>query len=203
MQDMGIAFERMSASRYAGGLRDATRRDEPQKLLDLLLIGALIEARSCERFACIAPRLPEQLKKFYVGLLASEARHFEHYLALARSECAATDDEIDARLAELMAVEAALISESDTEFGFHSGPPLQALVANNILSEASARQGLQARSIFVPSNDTSLLVPVAKHDPGGDTIAQIDIMHGRTMRVPMQQSVRIVFAKQCTARLPD
>jgi tRNA-(ms[2]io[6]A)-hydroxylase len=126
MQDMGIAFERVSASRYAGGLRDATRRDEPHKLLDLLLIGALIEARSCERFACIAPRLPEKLKKFYAGLLASEARHFEHYLALARSECAATDDEIDARLAELMAVEAALILEVDTEFRFHSGPPAQA-----------------------------------------------------------------------------
>ena len=65
MDDMGIPFERLSASRYAGGLRDVARRDEPHKLLDLLLIGALIEARSCERFAKIAPRLPEKLGKFY------------------------------------------------------------------------------------------------------------------------------------------
>jgi len=54
MDEMDVPFERMSASRYAGGLRDAARRDEPHKLLDLLLIGALIEARSCERFAKIA-----------------------------------------------------------------------------------------------------------------------------------------------------
>src|SRR6056300_2110431 len=59
MDDMGIPFERLSASRYAGGLREAVRHEEPYKLLDLLLIGALIEARSCERFAKIAPRLPD------------------------------------------------------------------------------------------------------------------------------------------------
>ena len=59
MGEMGIDFERLGASRYAGRLRDAVRQDEPYKLLDLLLVGALIEARSCERFAKIAPRLPE------------------------------------------------------------------------------------------------------------------------------------------------
>jgi tRNA-(ms[2]io[6]A)-hydroxylase len=123
MQDMGIPFERMSASRYAGGLRDATRRDEPQKLLDLLLVGALIEARSCERFARVSPRLPSKLEKFYTGLLASEARHFERYLAFARSEGGATDEEIDARLKELKVVEAALITEADADFRFHSGSP--------------------------------------------------------------------------------
>ncbi len=123
MQDMDIPFARMSASRYAGGLRDATRREEPLKLLDLLLVGALIEARSCERFARLAPRLPAKLAKFYAGLLASEARHFEHYLAFAKSECGATDEEVDARLTDLKAVEAALISEADADFRFHSGPP--------------------------------------------------------------------------------
>ena len=71
MDDMDIGFERLSASRYAGGLREAVRHEEPYKLLDMLLIGALIEARSCERFAKIAPRLPERLGKFYGGLLAS------------------------------------------------------------------------------------------------------------------------------------
>ena len=62
MDDMGIAFERLSASRYAGGLREAVRHEEPYKLLDMLLIGALIEARSCERFAKIAPHLPSGLE---------------------------------------------------------------------------------------------------------------------------------------------
>jgi len=124
MDEMDIPFERLSASRYAGRLRDAARQSEPYKLLDMLLIGALIEARSCERFAMIAPKLPEKLGKFYTGLLASEARHFEHYIAFARSECGVSDAEIDARLAELKEIEAALIADPDPEFRFHSGKPI-------------------------------------------------------------------------------
>jgi tRNA-(ms[2]io[6]A)-hydroxylase len=123
MDDMAIPFERLSASRYAGGLRDTVRDDEPNRLLDLLLVGALIEARSCERFARIAPRLPQKLGRFYSGLLASEARHFEHYIAFAKSECGVDDEEVDARLDELKATEAALITEPDDEFRFHSGAP--------------------------------------------------------------------------------
>ncbi len=123
MEDMDIPFERLSASRYAGGLREAVRPDEPYKLLDMLLIGALIEARSCERFAKIAPRLPAQLGRFYGGLLASEARHFEHYIAFAKSECGVDESEIDKRLDELKALEASLITEPDDDFRFHSGLP--------------------------------------------------------------------------------
>ena len=124
MDDMDIPFERLSASRYAGGLREAVRHEEPHKLLDMLLVGALIEARSCERFAKIAPRLPERLGRFYGGLLASEARHFEHYVAFAKSECGVDESEIDARLEELKVIEASLISEPDDEFRFHSGVPV-------------------------------------------------------------------------------
>jgi tRNA-(ms[2]io[6]A)-hydroxylase len=123
MDDMDIPFERLTASRYAGGLRKAVRNEEPYKLLDMLLVGALIEARSCERFAKIAPRLPEKLGRFYGGLLASEARHFEHYVAFAKSECGVDESEIDARLEELKVIEASLIAEPDEEFRFHSGLP--------------------------------------------------------------------------------
>lgn len=123
MDDMDIPFERLSASRYAGGLRDVVRHEEPHKLLDLLLIGALIEARSCERFAKIAPRLPERLARFYGGLLASEARHFEHYIAFAKSECGVDEADLEARLDELKAIEASLITSPDPEFRFHSGVP--------------------------------------------------------------------------------
>ncbi|MBT8089847.1 MAG: tRNA-(ms[2]io[6]A)-hydroxylase [Gammaproteobacteria bacterium] len=125
MDEMAIPFQRTSASRYAGRLRDATRPMEPNRLLDMLLVGALIEARSCERFAVLAPRLPETLGKFYGGLLASEARHFEHYIAFARSECGIGDAKLNERLAELKDIEATLISEADPDFRFHSGPPLQ------------------------------------------------------------------------------
>ena len=123
MEDMGVPFERHTASRYAGSLRAAVRHDEPQKLLDMLLIGALIEARSCERFAVLAPRLPEKLGRCYSGLLTSEARHFEHYLALAKSETGIDEAEIEARLAGLKVIEAELIAGPDSQFGFHSGKP--------------------------------------------------------------------------------
>jgi len=123
MDDMGIPFERLTASRYAGGLRDAVRDEEPYKLLDLLLVGALIEARSCERFAMLAPHLPEKLERFYGGLLASEARHFEHYIGFAKTECGIDEEEIDVRLEELKVVEAKLIVDPDPQFRFHSGTP--------------------------------------------------------------------------------
>ncbi len=124
MQDMDIPFERLTASRYASGLRKTVRGDEPLKLLDLLLVGAMIEARSCERFAKIAPKLPEKLGRFYAGLLASEARHFEHYVAFARSECGVGENEIAGRLEELKHIEAALVTEPDPQFRFHSGTPI-------------------------------------------------------------------------------
>ena len=123
MDDMQVPFERLTASRYAGGLREAVRDEEPLKLLDMLLIGALIEARSCERFARLAPRLPERLARFYRGLLASEARHFEHYLGFALTETGVSRAELYARLAELKVVEGSLITAPDPRFRFHSGPP--------------------------------------------------------------------------------
>jgi len=123
MDDLQVPFERLTASRYAGRLRDAVRDEEPLKLFDMLLVGALIEARSCERFARLAPRLPERLARFYGGLLASESRHFEHYLEFARSETGVSQADLDTRLAELKLVEAQLITEPDSQFRFHSGPP--------------------------------------------------------------------------------
>lgn len=123
MDERGVAFERLTASRYAGTLRDAVRRGEPERLLDLLLVGALIEARSCERFARLAPRLPAGLGRFYAGLLASEARHFEHYLQFARTESGVSAATLEARLAELLAIESKLVREPDPQFRFHSGPP--------------------------------------------------------------------------------
>ncbi|MGI9223045.1 MAG: tRNA-(ms[2]io[6]A)-hydroxylase [Woeseiaceae bacterium] len=126
MAEMQVPFERLTASRYAGGLRSAVREDEPHKLLDMLLVGALIEARSCERFARLAPTLPPKLGRFYSGLLASEARHFEHYIAFAKSETGFDEAEIDERLAELKGIEARLISDPDPQFRFHSGTPVTA-----------------------------------------------------------------------------
>jgi len=123
MQDLEIPFERLGASRYAGSLRERVRQEEPRRLLDMLLVGALIEARSCERFAALAPRLPQPIAGFYSGLLASEARHFDNYLEFARRITGVGAAELEERLADLKAVEAGLIVAPDAEFRFHSGPP--------------------------------------------------------------------------------
>ena len=123
MEEMSIPFEHVSASRYAGSLRDAVRKTEPERLLDLLLVGALIEARSCERFAALIPHLPERLGKFYAGLLDSEARHFEHYLEFAKTESQLDEDARTQRLDELKTLEANLIVAPDEQFRFHSGVP--------------------------------------------------------------------------------
>ena len=124
MEEMSIPFEHISASRYAGTLRDAVRKNEPDRLLDLLLVGALIEARSCERFAALIPHLPEDLGKFYAGLLDSEARHFEHYLDFAMSDLQLDEVVCKQRLDELKALEAELITTPDEQFRFHSGVPV-------------------------------------------------------------------------------
>jgi tRNA-(ms[2]io[6]A)-hydroxylase len=116
----GIPVRRLAASRYAQGLRDHVRRSEPGRLVDLLVTGAFIEARSCERFALIAPRLDADLGTFYRGLLASEARHFERYLTLARER---DPEGWSARVACFRDVEARLATEPDPLLRFHSGPP--------------------------------------------------------------------------------
>lgn len=111
----------LAASRYAMGLRRLVRRDEPGMLTDILLISAFIEARSCERFGAVAPHLDPELSKFYSGLLASEARHYQGYIKLAHLYGDAGD--IADRIKMIRPVEQALVAEPDTEFRFHSGPP--------------------------------------------------------------------------------
>ena len=95
----------------------------PDRLLDLLLVGAIIEARSCERFAVLAPHLPDKLGRFYASLLDSEARHFEHYLAFAREECQVDDVQFENRLEQFRELDAKLIASPDEQFRFHSGIP--------------------------------------------------------------------------------
>ncbi len=126
MQDRGVAYVHLSAARYAEGLRDQVRKTEPHRLVDLMIVGAFIEARSCERFMKIAPFLDERLGSFYRSLLSSEARHFKDYLKLARLYAPAS---IDGRIAEFAELEAELILSPDREFRFHSGRPSDELLA--------------------------------------------------------------------------
>jgi tRNA 2-(methylsulfanyl)-N6-isopentenyladenosine37 hydroxylase len=120
MHARGIPYVQLSASRYAAGLRQHIRKDHHGSLIDTLIIGAFVEARSCERFARLAPLLDDELGKFYRSLLRSEARHFEDYLALARLYAR---EDITEHIARFAAVEQQLIQSEDTQFRFHSGVP--------------------------------------------------------------------------------
>ena len=120
MKRRNIEYRQITASRYAVKLREAVRPNDPDKLVDILIVGALIEARSCERFARIAPFLDQELETFYLSLLKSEGRHFKDYLTLALT--IACQQEVDKRLELFLQIEKQLIETPDTEFRFHSGP---------------------------------------------------------------------------------
>jgi tRNA 2-(methylsulfanyl)-N6-isopentenyladenosine37 hydroxylase len=123
MTQLAVPFVRTKPGRYAGGLRALSKTAEPDRKLDLLLTGALIEARSAERFARLAPRLPEPLGGFYEQLYRSEARHYQLYLRLAKPAAAPAGLDWRARLAVLAGREAELATQPDDQFRFHSGPP--------------------------------------------------------------------------------
>ena len=121
MKKRGVTYAHLSPARYAAGLREAVRTEDPGRLVDVLIVGAIIEARSCERFAALAPSLDEKLAEFYNSLLKSEARHYQDYLRLAEQ---ANGGPVGDRVAEFLAIEQKLIESPDSEFRFHSGPVL-------------------------------------------------------------------------------
>ncbi|MCG7199290.1 tRNA isopentenyl-2-thiomethyl-A-37 hydroxylase MiaE [Marinobacter pelagius] len=119
MNKRGVDYGHLTPARYAAGLRQAVRAEDPGRLVDVLIVGAIIEARSCERFAALAPYLDDKLTDFYNGLLKSEARHYQDYLKLAVQ---ANGGPVDERVGAFLAIEKELIESPDSEFRFHSGP---------------------------------------------------------------------------------
>ncbi len=118
MKRRGIAYRPISASLYAQRLHAHIRTTEPGKLIDTLIVGAFIEARSCERFYRLAPYLDDELAKFYRSLLKSEGRHYQDYLGMAESYAG---EPLDERIAFFAELERAAIQTPDAEFRFHSG----------------------------------------------------------------------------------
>ncbi|NNC55475.1 MAG: tRNA-(ms[2]io[6]A)-hydroxylase [Pseudomonadales bacterium] len=129
MQRLDITYQQITAARYAGALHGEIRKAEPFRLVDTLVVGAFIEARSCERFAGLVPLLAsvdEVLKNFYASLLKSEARHYRDYLLLAETAASQAGIDklaLDARIEEIGQCEARLVLLADEEFRFHSGTP--------------------------------------------------------------------------------
>ncbi len=121
LERRGIHFGPQRPSPYAGRLHRAVRADEPARLLDTLLVAALIEARSCERFGLLAEGLADsepELAAFYRGLLSSEARHHGEYLRLAES--VAPREEVRTRLAALAEHEARVLAEAPSTPRLHN-----------------------------------------------------------------------------------
>ena len=121
MKRRKIGLRPVSAARYASALHKVVRTHDPHRLVDTLVVGAFIEARSCERFEALVPHLDEELGKFYFGLLKSEARHFQGYLKLAYQY--GDEQDVAQAIERVRAVEQELIESPDSEFRFHSGVP--------------------------------------------------------------------------------
>jgi tRNA-(ms[2]io[6]A)-hydroxylase len=116
----GFTYRILKPSRYAGWMNAEVRKRQPEQLIDTLIVGAYIEARSCERFASLAPHVDEELSAFFSSLLKSEARHFKDYLTLAEKYA---DAPIDERVAFFGEIERNAIESPDELFRFHSGVP--------------------------------------------------------------------------------
>lgn len=93
---------------YAAALRDHIRKQEPARLLDRLLVFAVIEGRSAERLDLLARALPDPKDaQLYASLATAEVRHRDIFLALARDTSPET---WRARAVELAAVEADILA---------------------------------------------------------------------------------------------
>jgi tRNA-(ms[2]io[6]A)-hydroxylase len=123
MRTLRIAQRRLSPSRYADGLRRLVAKTEPRREVDLMICGAVIEARSCERFAALSPIIGAPVGGFFGGLHAAEARHYAIYVTLAQRAAARADVDLTPRLAAFAAAEAELVTAHDPLFRFHSGVP--------------------------------------------------------------------------------
>lgn len=85
LEQRGYTLTHDRSNVYAKKLHECISKQEPKRLLDSLIVGSLIEARSCERFSLLAKAVDDaELRDLYAGLLASEAGHYRRYTDIAR-----------------------------------------------------------------------------------------------------------------------
>ncbi len=119
----GGAIDRGHRNPYAKALRQLVRMGSQGETLDRLLTSALIEIRSCERFAVLAEAATEdaELEAFYRSLFGSEFGHYRVFLKLAKK--IAPEEEVEERWQELLAAEARILAEQSAGPRIHSGVP--------------------------------------------------------------------------------
>jgi tRNA-(ms[2]io[6]A)-hydroxylase len=123
MRALKVQPQRLGPGRYAERLRRLVARAEPQREMDLMICGAFIEARSCERFAALGSVIGAPLSDLFQGLHNAEARHYRVYLALAERAASRNGLPLQPRIEAFASLEAELIGSRDPVFRFHSGPP--------------------------------------------------------------------------------
>jgi tRNA-(ms[2]io[6]A)-hydroxylase len=119
LERRGIPLGPLPPPPYGSRLRQQVRQEEPYRRLDLLLVSALIEARSHERLGLLAHHCPEpDLAAFYYGLMASESRHYGVYWVLATRDFPTA--QVTDRLQQLAAVESAILADPFPHPRIHS-----------------------------------------------------------------------------------
>jgi tRNA-(ms[2]io[6]A)-hydroxylase len=120
--DRGGRLDRTHKNPYANSLRLLVRKGESAEVLDRLLVAALIEVRSCERFSVLASTSADvELASFYRALYSSELGHYKVFLNLARKFTA--QPALDARWLQMLAAEATILSQQEPGPRIHSGLP--------------------------------------------------------------------------------
>ena len=119
LEARGIQYGTQKPSSYGKQLHELVRKGEPHRAIDRLLIGGLIEARSCERFSLLRDHVSDRsLAEFYGSLFESEARHHSTYVRLAT--LFGPENVVHERLDELATAEAAIIDRGDELPRMHS-----------------------------------------------------------------------------------
>ncbi|GAC1310131.1 MAG: tRNA-(ms[2]io[6]A)-hydroxylase [Steroidobacteraceae bacterium] len=122
MRTLNIVPQRLSPGRYAQRLRRLVSRLEPEREVDLMVCGAFIEARSCERFAALSTVLGGPAGALFNSLHEAENRHYHVYLDLAEHAAQRARLSLAARIEVFATLEAELITTTDDVWRFHSGP---------------------------------------------------------------------------------
>jgi len=121
LEKRGGELERTHKNPYAYDLRKLIRKGQGKDdLTDRLIVSALVEARSCERFICLSKESKDaELSEFYGNLVASENGHYQTFLDMAKKVSPAK--EVDARWVKLLEDEAEIIESQPVDFKIHGG----------------------------------------------------------------------------------
>lgn len=111
LRQRSIPFGQPMRSPWISAMMASLRKGRREQVIDHLIVCALIEGRSCEKFQILAEGIRDldpKLAEFYASLVQSEGNHYATYLIMARS---IDEDETRRRLDAFLDLDAQLISK--------------------------------------------------------------------------------------------